>query len=81
MMGELSPRKGSRLVPLVEVVGPDGESRMEMTEEWGFDAADWHSIQMDCAELDETSEVYLELNAVNANDEGDWLYDQGVPQP
>jgi hypothetical protein len=78
MTGELSPRKGSVLVPLVEVVGEDGESEMEMTEDWGFKAADWRSIELDYEEIEKGSEVYLELNAYNANDDGDWLYAQGV---
>jgi hypothetical protein len=78
MTGELSPRKGSALVPLVEVVGEDGESGMEMTEDWGFNATDWRSIELDCEEIETGSEVYLELNACNANDDGDWLYAQGM---
>jgi hypothetical protein len=78
LSGELSPRKGSVLVPLVEVVGEDGESDMEMTEDWGFNAADWRSIELDYEEIEGGSTVYLELNAYNADDNGDWLYAEGV---
>ena len=77
MTAELRPTKGSKLVPLVEVLGEDGESTMEMTEDWGFDARDWESIEMDYEELEAGTPIYMELQAADAADNSDYVYFDG----
>lgn len=78
MSAELTPVKGSLLVPLLEVVAEDGESTMEMTEDWGFDARDWENIELDYSPLDTGMELYLELSVWDIADNEDWVYWQGT---
>jgi len=74
MTAELRPVKGSKLVPLVEVFDDEsGESSMETTEDWGFDARDWESIELDFVEVEGMS-TYLELEVVDAADNSDYVF-------
>jgi len=76
-LAELKPVRGSVIVPLLEVVDEEGESTMEMIEEWGFDARNWEDIAFDYSPIDSGFEVYLELSVYDSADNDDWLYWQG----
>ncbi len=74
LMAELKPVKGSKLVPLIDIETADGDIEQVMTEDWGFDARDWESIEIDFEEVESGTPVYLELYVTDAMDEGDYLY-------
>ena len=74
MTAELRPAKGSRLVPLVEVVDAGGESAFARTEDWGFDAKSWESIELDFRELGTGTQVYVEIYAADSTGDGDFVF-------
>ncbi|MDP3176727.1 MAG: hypothetical protein Q8M76_02405, partial [Spirochaetaceae bacterium] len=78
MTSPLRPVRGSKLVPLVEALSAEGESSMEMTEDWGFDARRWEEIELDFGEVEPGALVYLELTAADAGDGYDYVYYEGT---
>lgn len=73
MTAELRPVKGSKLVPLVDVLDEEGEEYMEMTEDWGFDARNWETIELDFEELGSGDVISMELQASDAADNYDYV--------
>jgi hypothetical protein len=78
MTSPLRPIRGSKLVPLVETLTVDGESSLEMTEDWGFDARRWEEIALDFSQVEAGSLVYLELTAADAGEGYDYVYYEGT---
>ena len=75
---ELKPKAGSKIVPLVEVVGEDGESTMETTNDKGFDARKWEDIDFEFPTVEKDETLALELNVWDSSDNNDYVFFEGT---